>query len=419
VEGAPTEQRFLALDGLRGLACLMVLFSHFVFAFYEAMMDGLAVHSHMSWDQAASRSTLTLLYNPRTGVAIFFVLSGFVLSSSVAAHQPPWLALAIRRWIRLCLPVLVLTPICWAVLHAGAFRDVQAVAAITKSNWLTHFYLPVTYWLPLRDPIHNIFFTFPTGKPGAVQNYFGTIWTLPIELLGSLGLFGVYCLGAKLFRRASGCFAVSVAAVILTWNTDYYGFGLGLALFEVRRGISYFPPAWRAKLARAGAPLGLAVLLAGIWLGGTPFSLTGLHYWCIEDIRGLGIPLRIADMQHAGAFLLVAAALLFPPFQCLLRSWICQYLGRISFMLFLVQNPVICAVPLWVFMHAGHQYHVRALLALVAYLVVSIGIADVATRLIDQPAIRLSRLATRPPAELWRESKRFFFEKKKQKTFVS
>jgi peptidoglycan/LPS O-acetylase OafA/YrhL len=400
VDALPTEHRFQALDGLRGLACLIVLFSHFVIAFYETLLDGLSIHSHFAWDQALSHSTLILLYNPRTGVAIFFVLSGFVLASSVATHQPPWPALALRRWIRLCLPVLLLLPFCWAALHAGAFRDCQAVAAITHTNWLNHFYPPVSYWITLRLCIYNVFFTFFTGSPGAIQNLIGTIWTLPIELLGSLGLFAFYSLGADVLRRARGCFGVSALAIIVTWTTPYYGFGLGLALFETRRGISHLPPAWRQRLSRGAQPLGLAALAAGIWLGGTPFTLAGAHLWLINSATHLGIPLGINDMQQAGAVLLVAAAVLSRPFQRLLCTRVCQYLGRISFMLFLVQNPVICAAPLWVFLRAGPHYHMRALSALLVYVVVSIALADVATRFIDRPSIRLSRLATRP----WRKA---------------
>jgi len=390
------EGRYHHLDGLRGLACVIVLFSHYVIAFYETLLTGLSAESHFPWDQAISHSTLILCYNPRTGVAIFFVLSGFVLSASVAERQPPWLALAVRRWIRLCLPVLVLIPICYAALHAGAFRDVQAVAVITKTDWLTHFYPPVAYWISFWLFIWNLCFTFFTGSPGAVMNLIGTLWTLPIELLGSLGLFAVYCFGADVFRRCRGCFAVSILAVLVTWNTDYYGFGLGIALFEIRRGISYFPLYTRKLLSRACPLLGLSALIAGIWLGGTPFALSGGHLRLIEAFNRLGVPLSINDMQHAGAFLLVVAAVVYRPFQQFLRSAVCQYLGRISFMLYLVQNPVICALPLWVFLHAGQNYNVRALAALATYLSVSILLADLAKRWIDRPAIKLSRLATTP-----------------------
>ncbi len=412
------EPRFVYLDGVRGLASLMVALSHYVIAFYTTLLTGLAAQSHFPWDIALGQSTLIVLYNPNLGVAVFFILSGFVLAASVAERQPAWPALVLRRWVRLCLPLLGSTLLIYLALLAGAFHSVQAAAAVTKSPWLVQLYPPLAYTLPLKDYIWNCLFTVFTSPIGVVQVLNGPLWTMPIELRGSIVLFAGYCLFADLFRRARGCFAAAIAAVLLTWHTPYDGFGLGFALFEIRRGISYLPPGWRHGLGRAAGPGGLAALLAGIWCGGTPFALSGWHAAFLARASQIGVNMGILDMQHTGAALLVIAALLLRPLQRFLSSRLCQYLGRISFMLYLVQMPVLCSAPLWVFMHAGHQYHVRAMLALATYLVVAIGIADVTTRLIDQPAIRLSRLATRPPAEVWRQSKHFFFEKKKQKTFV-
>ncbi len=414
-----TAQRFMYLDGVRGVASLMVALSHYVIAFYTTLLSGLPAQSHSAWDRTLSHSTLIVLYNPNLGVAIFFILSGFVLAASVADHQPAWPALVLRRWVRLCFPVLGTTLLIFMALHAGAFHDAQTVAAVTKSPWLAELWPPVTYWISVKVFIRNCLFTLFTGSDGAVQLLNATLWTMPIELLGSITLFAGYCLFADVFRRSRGCFAVAIAASVFTWNTPYYGFGLGVALFEIRRGISYFPPVWCRRFGRAAGPLGLVALFTGIWFGGTPFAPSGLHQEFLNNDHRIGLNMGILEMQHTGAALLVIAALLLRPLQQFLSTGICQYLGRISFMLYLVQLPALCSAPLWVFMHTGHQYHVRAMLALATYLVLAIGIADVATRLIDRPAIRLSRLATRPPAELWRESKRFFFEKKKQKTFVS
>jgi peptidoglycan/LPS O-acetylase OafA/YrhL len=354
---------------------------------------------------ALSHTSFILFYDPSLGVAIFFVLSGFVLAFSLSEHQPPWLALAVRRYIRLCLPALGITLLTWTALHLGAFKDVHAAAVVTKSTWLVQFYPPLAYRIPLSTFVHNCLFTFFTGTPGAVQIINGTLWTLPIELVGSLGLFAFYCLGSDIFRRSRGCFMVAAAGVLLTWNTEFYGFGLGVALFEIRRGISYFPEKYRRWLGRLAAPIGVIALVTGAWLGGTPYALAGWHLAFILKANGIGLPIGITEVQHAGAFLLVASVLLLKPAQLLLQTRVCQYLGKISFMLYLVQNPILCATPLWVFLRSGNDYNVQALAALATYLALSVLLADLATRLIDRPSIRLSRFATMEPRELWKRVK--------------
>lgn len=387
-------ERLKHLDGLRGLACLMVALSHFVIAFFESWMSGAPETAHNAWDPAVGHSPLVLFYNPRLGVAIFFVLSGYVLAASVAWRQPPLWCLALRRWLRLCLPIIAMTLLAYLALHLGAFRGVNAAAGLAKTNWLPAFYGPVTYLIPLSLCLRNIFFTFFTGSPGAVQNLIGTLWTMPIELVGSLVLFMGYCAGADIFRRSRGCFAVALILVFWTWRTRYAGFGIGVALFEIGRGISYLPVSMRDWTAKLAPIAGVTSLAVGLWVAATPFAPAGTHLWFLEESTAFGIQVQIGDMNIAGAGLLVVAALLCRAFQRVLNSAPCQYLGRISYMLYLVQNPVECSAGVFIFLHAPNPYNLRAGLTLLGYLAVSVALADVTTRLIDRPAIRLSRLAT-------------------------
>lgn len=374
------------LDGLRGLACVMVLLSHYVFAFYESMANGLPAQSHGWADVAISHTVLFLFYSPHTGVAIFFVLSGYVLAASLAGGAGGigmFLALSIRRWVRLFLPVALLTPICYLALHAGAFAEVRQAAAVTKSTWLVVFYPPYYEYYSLPTYYGDLFRMLWSPYQNRLMFIIGTLWTLPIEFRGSLGVFAVYCFSFGLLRYRSVRVVLGLLAMAVTWRTPYYGFGLGCALFELRRSV-YFQ-------ARFAAPAGAMALLAGLWLGGTPFADTGWHLWVIDKFNQAGIPIGVNELQTAGAFLVVLAAVIFAPFQRLLRMPLCQYLGRISFMLYLVQNPVICALPLWVFLHLDGGYNARALAALAVYVLCSVILADIFTRVIDRPSIWLSQ----------------------------
>ena len=90
--------RISSLDGLRGLAALMVVVGH------SSLLSAYLSHLffHFTWDWSAFFMPLGL---PGEAVPVFFVLSGFVLAraySPSAAASPRFLA---TRFVRLFIPI--------------------------------------------------------------------------------------------------------------------------------------------------------------------------------------------------------------------------------------------------------------------------------------------------------------------------
>lgn len=393
--------RYAYLDGVRGLASLMVAASHYVLSFQPAMMNGDQSAGHFPGDYLVARTGWVFFFNPDFAVAIFFVLSGFVLAASVAHAPPSWPALALRRWIRLALPVLAISVLLWITLHLGAFRAVPEAAAQAGSKWLAAMFAGPTYQVPLWKQIADGMFTYfrldqSAGLSGQLN---AVLWTMPIELQGSLVLFAVYCYGADLFRRKRGRVLVMLLAAPLTFDTNFYGFGLGVTLFEAKRLLEELPQKWKKRLSRAALPTGLVLLAFGLWLGSTPFvqqGETSYRAFIVFIYYQLGFLEDAFQMHHLGAACLLASILLLAPLRWLLTTWFCRYLGRISFMLYLVQIPALGAVAAPVFLHTEPHwdYEHRAMLAFGAYLAAAFILAEIATRLIDKPSIRLSRRVT-------------------------
>jgi peptidoglycan/LPS O-acetylase OafA/YrhL len=85
-----TNHRFAELDGLRGIASLMVFFSHFVGFFYES-----------EFINFMQNSPLRFFWNGDAAVNLFFVLSGFVLAKSMIGKKIGYLSYITKRIFRI------------------------------------------------------------------------------------------------------------------------------------------------------------------------------------------------------------------------------------------------------------------------------------------------------------------------------
>ncbi|QIM53989.1 acyltransferase family protein [Hydrogenophaga crocea] len=111
-----SERRIAELDGLRGIAVGMVLVWHFVGALIDQGLGG--------WTKLVYGLTIF----GRTGVDLFFVLSGFLITGILLdRRQSPARFLQsfyVRRLLRIAPSYLVLVAIFWAAVAAGARNDV-------------------------------------------------------------------------------------------------------------------------------------------------------------------------------------------------------------------------------------------------------------------------------------------------------
>jgi len=97
------ENRLEFLDGMRGLAILMVVFLHYIVQMYEIPRS---IHYNQN----------TPLPNLDLGVPLFFVISGFVIFMTLE-KTPGFISFMVRRWIRLFPAMLAATLIIFAVAH--------------------------------------------------------------------------------------------------------------------------------------------------------------------------------------------------------------------------------------------------------------------------------------------------------------
>jgi peptidoglycan/LPS O-acetylase OafA/YrhL len=389
------SDRFDYLDGLRGFAAFTVAMCHFVAALQPAFLTAEPSDGRLAAATGLAKTPLTLFWNPEFAVAVFFVLSGFVLAAAFSGRSFNLPAQIARRWIRLAGPILGSSLLIWAVVQTGFLYNAP-VSQANHSIWLAmHF-----NWLKwqsndllilIQQSAYGIF-----AFGGSWWN--AALWTMPIEFWGSLALFGSYWLHrqftASLHARTAHLLALVVALILLglTWQSAYGGFATGAACYE----ISILGA--RSRIPhRVRWVAGLLLFAVAFVTGGTPYTLLGTPYWGAFVWGSAHMQHPVLTVHRLGAALMLAAVLLWMPLRHLMSSRPFIYLGRISFMIYLCHIIVLCSVVSWIVFILTPEigYDIATVVAFVVFLPVVFATAHVMTKLVDVPSIMLSRRVAR------------------------
>ncbi len=359
----------MALDGLRGVAALVVVLFHSMLVL-PSLADLVAHGTRVSgWQAWVSYTPLRLLWSGEEAVQIFFVLSGLVLALPYRGRLFTPVTYYPRRLLRIYLPVWASVGL--ALLWAQLVPRVWTPGA---SWWVNghHFHLSAA------------------GLGGDLTLLLGTtwlnsvLWSLRWEMWFSL-LLPLYLLLLLRWRRRPllklllllG--AIEAGALLHVDELRYlpvFGVGVLVATELDRLG---------ALLRRAGRLGGLALLTLALLVLAESRWLTGQS-------------VSPASVLAAAALVVLFAH--WRPAQRLGEHRTVQWLGTVSFSLYLVHEPVITSVALVL---PSQNPAVTLALGLPASLLLAAGFH----RVVERPAHRLSRwagtvaaqLAQRRPAE--------------------
>ncbi len=375
--------RLTELDGLRGLAALVVVVHHALLTWpvLAAQYFGVNRASGSWW---LTYTPLHLAWAGTEAVMVFFVLSGLVLALPYLRAAPGparWRGYYGQRLVRLYLPVLAALAVAAALVVA--FPRVPGPAT---SWWFAAHAVPVTAGTLIRDAL----------LLGGVSWIDAPLWSLRYEVLFSLLLPAYVLLGRRLRHRPG---SVVAGALLLSGLGTYLGsaaltwlpvFAVGVAMAAARTRLQSLG----LRLAGCRRPVAawsLLVALAVVLL---------LAEW---ESRGLGRsgPLALAlarSLGVAGAALVCFLVLACPAVGALCRWGPVRGLGTVSFSLYLVHEPVLVSVSSM----AGGSLRGVAV-TLVVGSVVSLLLAAVFHRLVEAPSARLAgavgrRLQGRPAA---------------------
>jgi peptidoglycan/LPS O-acetylase OafA/YrhL len=358
-----TQARLHGLDGLRGVAALVVVIYHATLAstlgddFFETIRGRLEPDGTVA---VLTDTPLRIVTLGPEAVVVFFVLSGFVLTLPLLSGRAMDLwSYYPRRVARLWVPAAASVILSVLLILATRPDPERAV-----SEWGARYSFAPSD-VSVQRIVESLFFI--TNSP-SLNN---PMWSLRWELLFSLFLPLVFLLVLRV-RRWHLVWILGCAALV--------GVGAFAGVDSLRYGPVFIAGALAAKLLhdrRASLPPWSSWLLTGFGLAAVVAPdavrvLTGGRTSpAAEILVVLGATAAVIGLATPSA---ISRAFATPPI---------AFLGRISFSLYLVHVPVLLAA-----LHLAPTHPNRALAVGV---VASIGVGWLFARFIEEPSARLAR----------------------------
>ncbi|MFT8431610.1 acyltransferase family protein [Acetobacter orientalis] len=345
------NHRIDILEGLRGLAALVVFLYHWLLGFFP-QFSGL--WPDFPKEQAWLGRWGFFFINGSGAVVFFFVLSGFVLSRRVLLTYATETIgeAALKRWPRLAFPTCVACLISWVFFATGAYYYPSA-ALITHSPWLGGF--AGAAGLPSQRLLTDAFMqglwdTFFSGN----AYYDSSMWTMHYEFIASFMIFGT-CLLLVVYRNLPqwiSVFPVLIITLLCSSVSPWYPpFFLGLL-------IAFLLPE-RLKVSKV-----TRIILASL-------GLYCLGYFNSDGLRIHGYTIPFQYIDGVGSIFVISSC-----YDVQLKGWYqksAQFLGQLSFPFYLLHALFICSFGSWLFLTLKTHHVVHpSFFSGVATLVVSI-----------------------------------------------
>ncbi|KAE9374627.1 hypothetical protein N431DRAFT_336301 [Stipitochalara longipes BDJ] len=337
------------LDGLRGVAALEVYIFHTT-SIWAILYP--AFHSSPAETNPLQLPLIrTFVMSGPTAVSLFFVISGYVLTQrslrSIREYSPEKIYPAVassmfRRGFRLYLSPIILTFCEMLATRIGVIPRLSFTFILEKS-----IALQFMNWLHEINRFVNPLYNFSGAMQGRVtyMNYEAVIWTIPLEYYGSLVCYFFLLLLAQIpahYQRMGIVAAFSAIFMLLgSWHFSCFTAGIFFADYNLHQesftATSKQPPKhgiiWVILFAVAFYVAGLPTFTLG------DASLKPIPGF--ETVRWLTPSwLRMEDQARfmwslSGIALLLSISQL-PRLKAVFETNFCQYLGRISFSLYLI-----------------------------------------------------------------------------------
>lgn len=364
-----SKPRYEILDGLRGVAAMLVVAYHLLETYATSPVEQLLNHGYLAVD-------------------FFFVLSGFVIGY---AYDDRWDRMSLwdffkRRLIRLHPMVIMGTLLGAALFYFGAC---PAFPMIIETPWWKVLVMALLGCLMIPAlvswDIRGWWETNPLN---------GTTWSLTWEYVANI----LYALVIRHFSKLTLGIFVALSACLtidVAFNIDTFGLlaGRGDVSYTVIGGWSITPDQMYIGMTRLLYPFFMGLLLARI---NKLIKVRRGFYWCSLFIAVVLVMPRIGgttEMWMNGAYEVLSIIVLFPLIVLMgagstvtgKRSVaLCKFFGVISYPLYITHFPLIYMQKAWVSNNPDASQGMHIFIG-VSIFCLAIGIAYASLKLYDEP----------------------------------
>lgn len=340
------------LDGVRGVAALGVYIFHTMGCWAPLVP---AWHADENQTHIFQLPVLrTFFVSGGAAVSVFFALSGYVLTHKSlrwmrrgAGHQvyPSVASSMFRRGFRLYLPPVLLT-FCEMAASRFGFTPPLNFTFVAEPTIFAQF----VDWLSETNRFVNPVYNLQRALQGFVTHpkYDAVIWTIPLEYYGSFVCYALLLLLARVPGSGVRMGLVAVFSVfcmcIGSWNL--FCFSTGIMIADLNLGQEETDRNSSSKPARHGIIWGTVCAVAFYVAGFPTLSVGDANLKPMpgfEILRSL-TPMSLNMEDHSrfwwslsGVSLLLSISQL-PRLKSLFETNFCQYIGRISFSLYLIHE---------------------------------------------------------------------------------
>lgn len=423
-----TLHRTAYLDGLRGFAALLVFSLHHQVWGHSGVRGEHILENAWGWDgkyYLVAFPGLRLLFSGgHLAVAVFFVISGYVLSakplSYIQNRETTKMASnvgssLIRRWLRLYIPVIATTFLWMTSWHLFGTKSSNPIADPPESNYLDEI------WKWYCD-FKNYSFVF---QGEAWNHYNDHAWSIPMEFRGSIVIYTCMVAFNECSRNARllcHCGLLYYFLYIVDgWYCALFVAGMLLCDLDLLEARNELPALFdRLRFMRSW---GFYILFAiALYLGGVPSITDDLPH--LRESPGWYLlsffkPQAFWDFRWFfrfwAAFFIVASVPRISWLKAFFETPACQYLGRVSFAFYLVHGPVlwtlgdrfyaaagrlraghIAVVPEWINIvplpgSGPFGLEINYLVPQIILLGFTLWFAEMVTKFIDEPSVKLAQ----------------------------
>lgn len=361
-----TKKHDRSADGLRGIAALNVAIFHF-FAFFYPYLIKKNYPSATNYDVPSLElldiirfPLFNIFYNGQFAVLTFFVISGYVLTLPHYFGRPDLIPRRFYgRYLRLNLPCAVAILVSYLIISndLNFAHEARTLAGrATDPTIISH----LTFWDALKEMVYGAVIL-------AHSEFNVPLWTIGVEFIGSLLVLSLFFPKSK--KKIWIILGVIILGALVYTNSVTY-------LLAILLGSQIY----RVKLDGYQITL---IGIIGIYLGGYQYNSIYYDFLQVETWGSKNI------MNSVGALFLTTAVI--NGFsKRLVLSGFAQFLGRISFPLYIIHYILLSSAFSYTYLHLGTGLPER-IAHFVIYFVSSLVMASIFERYLDRPLLKVSK----------------------------